>query len=509
MNRRIVARLLSNILLIELIAMLPPLGISLYQQEWESVRGFLYTIAIIVATAGLLRLIRPKSKNFYAAEGFATTALAWIVISVFGALPFWFSGAIPNLVDCLFETVSGFTTTGASILSDVEVLPMGLLYWRSFTHWLGGMGVLVFLLAVTTMEKGEGYSLFLLKAESPGPMVGKLTPTVRQSAKLLYIIYVALSLLEVIFLIAGGMPLFDSLCTMFGTAGTGGFSIKNASMAAYPGYYLQTVVTVFMILFGTNFNIFFLLLLREYKQVWKDEELRVYLGILVGSTLLISLNTLNHYGNFRDSLHQAAFQVASIMTTTGFATSNFDAWPELSRSIMVLLMMFGACAGSTGGGIKISRMVIAFKSVRKEISRMLHPRAVRSVQMNGKVLDNSVTKGVSVFMTVYFATIAVSFLIVSLDNMSMVTNITSVLSCVNNIGPGLDLVGPNGNFSIFSNLSKLVLSANMLLGRLEFFPLLILLTPSTWRKKRVGGITAKERIANAGNRERTGSRSER
>lgn len=501
MNRRIVARLLSNILLIELVAMLPPLGISLYQAEWDSVRGFLLTIGVLLLCGGLLRLAKPQSKNFYAAEGFATTALAWIVISLFGALPFLLSGAIPNPVDAFFETVSGFTTTGASILKDVEILPMGLLYWRSFTHWLGGMGVLVFLLAVTTMEKGEGYALFLLKAESPGPIVGKLTPTIKQSAKLLYLIYVALSLIEVIFLLAGGMPLFDSLCTMFGTAGTGGFSIKNASMAGYDSYYLQNVVTIFMILFGTNFNIFFLTLVREYSQALHDEELRVYAGILAGATLLISINTLQHYGGFGDALHHAAFQVASIMTTTGYATTDFDMWPELSRTILVLLMMFGACAGSTGGGMKISRIVIAFKSVKKEISRMLHPRAVRSVQMNGKTLDNSVTKGVSVFMTVYFAVIAASFLIVSLDNLGMVTNATAVLSCVNNIGPGLELVGPTRNFSVFSPLSKLILSADMLLGRLEFFPLLILMTPSTWRKKRIGGITAKERLANAGNRE--------
>ena len=351
MNRRMVARLTAYILLIEFAAMLPALGISLFQREWDAVRGFLAALGLLAATAGGLFLLRPQTKTFYAAEGFVVTALSWIIISIFGAVPFWFSGAIPNPVDCLFETVSGFTTTGASILSDVESLPMGLLYWRSFTHWLGGMGVLVFLLAVISMAKGEGNSLHLLKAESPGPMVGKLTPKLGQSAKILYLIYIALSLIQLVFLLAGGMPLFDSLCTMFGTAGTGGFSIKNASMAAYDSHYLQTVVTVFMALFGVNFNFFYLLIVREFSRALHDEEVRVYIGLMLGSTLLITLNILPQYGSFGESLHQAAFQVSSIMTTTGFATADFNLWPEFSKTILVLLMVFGACAGSTGGGL--------------------------------------------------------------------------------------------------------------------------------------------------------------
>lgn len=484
MNRRIVARLTAYIIFIEMAAMIPPLLISLFGKEWNSVRGLAVAMAAGCLCAGLLMLLRPQSKAFYAAEGFVTTALSWVVISLFGALPFWVSGTISNPVDCFFEIVSGFTTTGASILQDVECLPRGLLYWRSFTHWLGGMGVLVFLLAVISYaNKGDGNSIHLLKAESPGPIVGKLAPKIRSSAKILYGIYIALSVLMVILLLCGGMPLFDSLCAMFGAAGTGGFGIKNSSMAAYSPY-CQTIVTIFMALFGVNFNIFYLLLIRDFSRVWRDEELRVYLGIMLSSILLISVNILPLYSGLGEAFHHAAFQVSSIMTTTGFATVDFNQWPEFSRAILVLLMIVGASAGSTGGGMKAARIVIAFKSVRKEISRMLHPRAVKVVQMDGQPLDNRVTKGVSVFMTVYFATVAVSFLLVSLDGCSTVTNITAVLACVNNIGPGLDLVGPMGNYSHFSNLSKLILAFNMLLGRLEFFPILILLTPSTWRKKK-------------------------
>ncbi len=483
MNRRMIFRLISHILFIESIALLPPLGISLFHREWAAVRGFLWTLGAVLACAAVLRLFKPRSKKFYAAEGFATTALSWIVISLFGALPFFLSGAISNPVDCLFEVVSGFTTTGASILSDVEALPMGLLYWRSFTHWLGGMGVLVFLLAVTSMSKGEGSSLHLLKAESPGPIVGKLRPKIGQSAKTLYIMYVILSVLQVILLLCGGMPLFDSLCTMFGTAGTGGFGIKNASMAAYNSHYLQGVVTVFMALFGVNFNIFYLLWARDFSQVLRDQELRIYLVLLLGSTLLISVNIRPLYPSFSESFHQAAFQVSSIMTTTGFATVDFNLWPEFSRVILILLMICGACAGSTGGGMKVARLLIAWKSVGKEVSRMLHPKAVKAVQFNGKTLDNAVTKGVSVFMTVYFLTVSASVLLISLDNKGLVTNLTAVIACVSNIGPGLELVGPTGNYAMFSDFSKLVLTVNMLLGRLEFFPVFILLNPSMWRRR--------------------------
>lgn len=485
MNRRMVGYLLGQLMLVELLVLIPPMFISMYCGEWHAVRAFLYTILLVAAGGLALLRLKPQNKAIYSAEGFVVTALGWVLLSFFGGLPFFFSGAITNPFDCFFEIVSGFTTTGASILSDVEVLPKGILFWRSFTHWLGGMGVLVFLLAVAPGHKsGEGHDLYLMRAESPGPAVDKFTSKIRQSAKILYAIYIGMSVLETVLLLAGGMPLFDSLCNMFGTAGTGGFSIKNASMAAYPSFYLQGVVTVFMALFGVNFTIFYLLLIREFSQALHDEELRCYLGIMLGSIALITINVLPHYKTWFEALHHAAFQVSSVMTTTGYATTDFNAWPQLSKTILVLLMILGASAGSTGGGIKSARIVILFKSVRKEIRRMLHPRAVQTVQMNGKPLEDRIIKGVNVFMAVYFCVMGVSFLLVSLDDFDMITNLTAVLSCLNNIGPGLELVGPTGNFGHFSNFSKLVLTADMLLGRLEIFPMLLLFSPTAWKCRR-------------------------
>lgn len=483
MNRRVIAFLLGHILLLEAAVMLPALAIAIFMKETSTVWAFVWTIAVTAAAGVGLTFIKPANRAFYAAEGFVVTALSWIAISLFGALPFWLSGQIPNYIDCFFETASGFTTTGASILTDVEALSYGLLYWRSFTHWLGGMGVLVFLLAVVSVSKGEGYSLYLLKAESPGPDVGKMTPRLKQSAKILYLIYVVLTVIEIILLLAGGMPVFDSFCTAFGTAGTGGFGVKNDSMAGYSPY-LQTVVTVFMALFGVNFNIYFLVLIRSWRALLHDEELWGYVGIMVGSILLITwnLSSVLQMG-FGEALHQSAFQVSSVMTTTGFSTVDFNTWPEFSRSLLVMLMIVGASAGSTGGGIKVARIIIVFKLLRKEMIRMLHPRAVRAVHISGKTVDNKVGKGVTVFMAAYFAVFTASFLLVSLDNMSLETNVTAVVSCLSNIGPGLDVVGPMGNFSQFSGFSKIVLSLDMLFGRLEFFPLILLFSPSLWRRR--------------------------
>ena len=366
MNRRVIAFLLGHILLLEAAVMLPALAIAIFMKETSTVWAFVWTIAVTAAAGVGLTFIKPANRAFYAAEGFVVTALSWIAISLFGALPFWLSGQIPNYIDCFFETASGFTTTGASILTDVEALSYGLLYWRSFTHWLGGMGVLVFLLAVVSVSKGEGYSLYLLKAESPGPDVGKMTPRLKQSAKILYLIYVVLTVIEIILLLAGGMPVFDSFCTAFGTAGTGGFGVKNDSMAGYSPY-LQTVVTVFMALFGVNFNIYFLVLIRSWRALLHDEELWGYVGIMVGSILLITwnLSSVLQMG-FGEALHQSAFQVSSVMTTTGFSTVDFNTWPEFSRSLLVMLMIVGASAGSTGGGIKVARIIIVFKLLRKE-----------------------------------------------------------------------------------------------------------------------------------------------
>lgn len=482
MNYQIIFFLISHILRLEAVFMLPALAISLYQKETAASAGFLLTILLLsmLSLPGIGR--PPERKSFYAREGFVVVGLVWIVVSVFGALPFYVSGAIPNPIDCLFETVSGFTTTGASILTNVEALPLSLLYWRSFTHWLGGMGVLVFLLAVMPMVKSGGNSLHLLRAESPGPQVGKLLPRMHDSAKMLYGIYVALTLIQIVLLLAGGMPLFDSVTTAFGTAGTGGFAIKNDSLASY-SVYLQAVVTVFMALFGINFNIFYFLLIRDFSKVWKSEELRAYLGIMFASTALVAMDLMHTLQEpFGRALHLASFQVSSIMTTTGFATADFNAWPELSRMILVLLMILGACAGSTGGGIKSARVLILWRAARKNIERMLHPRAVRRVTIDDKIVDGDTIDGVNVYMTFYCIIIAVSALLVSVDNFSFETTITAVLSCLNNVGPGLDLVGPMGNYSAFSNFSKLILTGDMLIGRLEIFPMLFLFTPSVWKR---------------------------
>ncbi len=481
MNYRIIAYFIGRILRLEAVFMAPALAISLYQGEHAAAAGFLIAMGALLLVGVPWSWKRPENRSFGAREGFVTVGLVWVVVSLFGALPFFFGGGIPSYVDAVFETVSGFTTTGASILTEVESMAMGLLYWRSFTHWLGGMGVLVFLLAIVPMTRGSGASLHLLRAESPGPQVGKLVPKMHQTAKILYGIYVALTLFQIVLLLAGGMPLFDAVTTAFGTAGTGGFAVKNDSMAGY-SFYLQTVVTVFMAVFGINFNIFYLLLIREFAKAFFNEELRVYLGIMLGSIALVTVNISHLYPSVREALHHAAFQVSSIMTTTGFATADFNLWPEFSRSLLVLLMVLGACAGSTGGGIKTARLIILFKSVRNEVWKMLHPRSVKLARMDGSILDEGTLYGVNAYMAVYCIIVAVSALLVSFDNFSFETNVTAVFACLNNLGPGLGLVGPMGNYSAFSDFSKLVLTANMLIGRLEIFPILALLMPTTWRR---------------------------
>lgn len=477
-----IGKFLGFLLLLECLFLLPPALISAMDGEVRALRAIFTTMAISAVVGGALSLgCRNAQRSFYAREGFLIVALGWIVLSMVGALPFWLSQEIPHYVDAVFEVISGFTTTGASILTNVEAMSRGLLFWRSFTHWLGGMGILVFLLAVVPTGKG-GYSVHLLRAESPGPSVGKLVPKIRQTAAILYLIYVALTVLCVAFLLAGGMSLFDSLCTAFGTAGTGGFGVKNDSMAGYSPY-LQSVCTVFMALFGVNFSIYFLVLLGKFKQVLHSEELGVYLAILLGSMAVITVNILPLYsGGIGAAFHDAAFTVSSIMTTTGFATADFNLWPQLSRSILVVLMVVGACAGSTGGGIKCARLVLLYKSLVARIRQTLRPRSVNLVRAEGHTVPDEVLQGVSTYMSAYSAIAVVSFLILSLDNFSLETNLTAVLACLNNIGPGLDMVGPTSNYSLFSDLSKIVLMLNMLLGRLEIFPILIMLSPRTWRK---------------------------
>ena len=482
MNYKMMGRFLAQILFLEGLFMIPALLISLACGDTGVVRAFLYTMALI---AGLCALLFPICKGapsaFYATEGMICVALSWIVLSIVGCLPFRFSGEIPRFIDAFFEIVSGFTTTGASIRTDVEALSRGLLYWRSFSHWVGGMGVLVFLLAIAPSgDKGTGFTMHLLRAESPGPSVGKLVPKMRKTAAILYMLYVALTALDVIFLLLGRMPVFEAVCTAFGTAGTGGFGLKADSMASYSPY-LQNVTTVFMLLFGVNFSCYYLLLLRQFRAVFRDEELRLYFGIVFGSIALIVWNLRGFYPTFRETVRHAAFQVSSIITTTGFATTDFDLWPSFSKTILLCLMVVGACAGSTGGGLKVARLLLLLKTTRRNISQMLNPRKVLLVRNNDQVVDEQVLSNTNAYLSAYVIILFVSFMLISLDDFSTGTNFSAVLCCFNNIGPGLELVGPTCNFSSFSVLSKLVLILDMLLGRLEIFPLLVLFSPQTWR----------------------------
>lgn len=480
MNYAIVFRLLGYVMLIEGALLLLPAAASWIYGEWFVLGVFLITAAVSAAIGYALRGIKPKSKMFYMREGFAATSLSWIVISIVGAVPFVVAGCIPNPVDALFETVSGFTTTGASILPGVEDLPKGILFWRSFTHWIGGMGVLVFLLCLLPMS-GGGYSMNLMKAESPGPSVSKLVPKVRSTAKLLYGLYVALSLLELALLLLGSMPLFDALCTTFGTAGTGGFGIKNSSIGEYSAY-IQSIVTIFMILFGINFNVYFLLYMRKPKEALRCEEAGWYLAIIAVSTLIITVFIRNSFPDLVTAFRHAAFQVGSIITTTGFSTADFNVWPAVPKAILVLLMFIGACAGSTGGGIKVSRIVLLFRTMTREIEQIIHPHMVKKLKFEGRVVGQEVLRSVNAFMVAYVLIFAGSTLLICLDGFDLVTSFTSVAATLNNIGPGLELVGPASNFSCFSDLSKIVLIFDMLAGRLEIFPLLVLFFRDTWKK---------------------------
>lgn len=482
MNYKVIMHSTSNILLLQAFFILPSMGIAVFDGDTHVLQAFIFTELIILASALLLRLLFKKDRQtFFAREGFLLVGIAWIVMSAFGALPFFLSGEIPGYVDAWFETVSGFTTTGSSILTDVEAMSRSLLFWRSFTHWLGGMGILVFMLAVGPAQKGKGESLHVLRAESSGPAIDKIVPKIRQQAAILYGIYFAFTIICFLFLFLGGMPLFDSICITFGTAGTGGFGIKNDSMGSYSAY-LQIVVTVFMAIFGVSFNIYFMLLMKKFKAALKDEELRVYLGIMVVSIVLITINIYNSFASVGEALRHASFTVSSIMTSSGYATTNYDLWPQFSRSIITVLMLIGASAGSTGGGIKVIRVIILVKSGYRELRRLLHPRSVMLVRLNKQVLSESTIRAVNIYMTAYLILFVLSFLIISLDNFSFETNITAVISSLSNIGPGFGAIGPAGNFSGFSVLSKLVLSLDMLLGRLEIFPLLLLLHYRTWSR---------------------------
>ena len=478
MNYRVISYILGWVLGLEALFLTVSAAVGgLYGER--TALSFLYA-ALICAALGIPAVVRkPRRMTFFMKEGFVTVALCWIVFSIFGALPFVFSGEIPHFTDALFETVSGFTTTGASVVPDVEALSHCTLFWRSFTHWIGGMGVLVFLLAILPMAGGS--QMYLMQAESPGPSVGKLVPKTRHTALILYSLYILLSIAEFVFLLCGGMSAFDAVNTTFATAGTGGFGIRNSSMTDFSPY-IQWVVAVFMMLFGINFNLYFLVLVGRGRQALKSEELRTYLGVIAAATLLIVLNTRTAGVRLGDTVRHAFFQVSSIITTTGFATCDFDLWPSLSKCVLVLLMLIGACAGSTGGGIKISRVLILIKRAGEELHKFIFPNSVTKIRLEKKILDREVIHTTSAFLIVYVFIFAVSTLLVSIEGNDLETCFTAVAATFNNIGPGLSIVGPTRNFGFFSDFTKYVLIFDMLAGRLELFPMLILFSPRTWLK---------------------------
>ena len=488
MNIRMIVRILAYILLVEAVLMLPALILSAVLADSGAVRGFLVAEAAAAAGAGVFLLLSRKAKNqFYAREGLVVVGFSWIVMGLVGALPFFVSGRIPSYINALFEIVSGFTTTGASVLTDVEALGHGLLLWRSFSHWIGGMGVLVFLLAIIPTSGGEaGFTLHILRAESPGPTVNKMVPRMKRSAMILYLIYCALTVLDVIALLLARMPAFDAFCIAFGTAGTGGFGVLNSSCADYSSA-AQIITTVFMLLFGVNFGLYYLLLMRSFKSVFRDEELRLYVGMVAASILVITLNVLRATPDTMsasDSLRHASFQVASIVTTTGYSTADFDLWPNLSRAILFLLMLIGACGGSTGGGLKMIRAMLLFKGLKRNALRLMRPSEVRIVRLNGARVDEQTLANVNAYLSAYVIIVLAGFLILSADpaGYSMTSNLSAIVATFNNIGPGFDAVGPTCNFAGYSVVSKLVMTLGMLLGRLEIFPILALFLPSTYKK---------------------------
>lgn len=480
MNKKIVLNILGKIIWIEALFLLLPVIVCLIYNN-SSIWAFLLTIGISVITAVPLTVFcKTENKIIYSKEGFVIVSLAWIIMSVIGCLPFVFSGEIPSFIDAFFETVSGFTTTGASVLTDIESKSEGILFWRSFTHWIGGMGVLVFVMALSAGLPDR--PIHIMRAEMPGPKIDKLVPKARETAKILYLIYIGITVAEILILALCKMPLFEAIVHTFGTAGTGGFGTKSDSVASYSPA-VQWVITVFMFIFGINFNLYYLLLLKRIKTVIKSSELWVYIGVSIISCILITSNIYSSCENLTEAIRLSAFQVSSIMTTTGYATADFNLWPDFSKTLLFILMFMGACAGSTAGGLKVSRVIILIKGMRRELTRLLHPRSVKTLKLEGKRLDEQTISSTTSYLTVYTACIIAIFLLLSIDNFDFETNFSATVACFNNIGPGLGNVGPAGNFSEFSIFSKLVLSAAMLLGRLEIFPLLLCFSPSTWSKK--------------------------
>lgn len=481
MNFRLINSILSRVIMLEGVMFLPSCLVGILYKEWENALTYLIVSFFCFIVGFLMYLYKPKSSTFYAKEGFVAVSLSWIIISLIGAMPFYFTRDIPNFTDALFESVSGLTTTGSSILTNVEALSHANLFWRCFSHWIGGMGVLVFILAILPMSGGS--TMNLMKAESPGPSVGKLVPRIQQTAFLLYAIYFAMTIIELILLLCGNMKLFDALCLTFATAGTGGFGIKNDSLSSY-SVYSQIIITIFMFLFGVNFTFYYYILIKKVKDALRMEEVRGYFLLFSAAAVAIAINlSLSGNPGFWHNLQQSAFQAASIMTTTGYATTDFNLWPTFSKVILVGLMFIGACAGSTGGGIKVSRILLYIKQVEKELMQQIHPRQISVTKLDGKGIEHTTIRSCNVFLMTYGVVFIISILLISLDGFDFTTTFTAVVATLNNIGPGLDMIGPTGSFADFSIFSKYVLMFNMLAGRLEILPMLILFHPATWKKQ--------------------------
>ncbi len=479
MNYKMVLRTVGRLLWAEAFFLIFPMFVSLYYKE-NLLHIYLIVIGLLLGIGALMNMVKPKKRTIYAREGFVIVSISWVLLSFFGALPFVISHEIPSIVDAFFETVSGFTTTGATILTDIEAMPKSLLFWRAFTHWIGGMGILMFVLAF--LPQKDMQSMHIMRAEVPGPSVGKLVSKATITARILYIIYTVLTIAEIIALFCCKMPLFDSVTTAFATAGTGGFSVKNASIAAYNSLSIEMVCTLFMLIFGVNFNLFYLVIIKQFKRAFKSEELWTYIGIVAVSIGIITMNIMPLAGSFGNALRQAGFQVAAIITTTGFVTADFNTWPILSQFILITLMFIGACSGSTGGGLKVGRIIILFKSAIRELKRAINPRKVQALRLDNVALDKETTSATCIYFVIYMMVTAVSILLVSLNNLDFTTTFSSVITCINNVGPGLSMVGPVENFSNLSVLTKLVLATDMLIGRLEVLPMIILFIPSTWKK---------------------------
>lgn len=482
MNYEMMLFVIMNIARVEGALMLLPAFVALIYGE-NTVAGKILIIAVLCICLGsVFSRKRPKRSDIFVKDGLMIVGLAWVMFSLLGALPFYFTGAIPRFVDAFFETVSGFTTTGSTILTDIESLPYGIHFWRAFTHWVGGMGVLVFVMAVIPLAGSK--SLNIMKAEVPGPTMDKIVPKTRQTAKILYLIYVVMTVAEVVLLVLGGMPLFDAFIHTFSTAGTGGFSNKADSVSFYDSAYIDGVITVFMALFGVNFNLFYLLLLGKFARVFKSEELRTYIGIIAVATLLITINIYPMYGSFLTSFRYSSFQVTTIITTTGMMTTDFNLWPSFSKGILLMLMFVGACAGSTGGGLKVSRVLLLGKYIKSEIRKIVHPRSIVSVKVDGKVMDDTVIRSVTAYIMIYMSILVVSYLMISLNELDLETTLTSVITCINNVGPGFgEIIGPTQNFSTLSDFSKLVLTLDMLIGRLEIYPILFIFSPRMFKRR--------------------------